>query len=144
MTIEDRNLEPGTKLAARYKGQAHSVLVLKDDEGKLGFELDNGTIYKSLSKAGSDVMNGTACNGWRFWSLEGDLPEKKEAASKEAKGKVVKLIKRVPNQKGVDEGSTKWFCGACMKSFVTDTTDEPDACPQGHPKLAEEEIAVDA
>jgi hypothetical protein len=146
MAIENRNLEAGTKLAARYKGQTHTVLVLKDDEGKLGFELDNGTIYKSLSKAGSAVMNGTACNGWRFWSLEGDLAEKKEQPVKEAKGKgkTVKLIKRVPNQKGVAEGGTKWFCSSCMKSFVTDSADEPDTCPQGHPKLAEQEIGVNA
>ena len=89
-------------------------------------------------------MKGVACNGWRFWSLEGELPEKKEKTTTSGKGKQVKLIKRVPNQKGVDEGQMKWFCSSCMKSFVTDSTDEPDSCPEGHPKLGEAEVAVEA
>src|SRR3546814_1952134 len=39
-------------------------------------------IYKSPSAAGSAVMGGTACNGWRFWSLEGEEAAPKERAPK--------------------------------------------------------------
>jgi hypothetical protein len=72
MAIEDRALKAGDELVARYKGQEYSVLVLGDEEVGLGFELDGPTIYRSLSKAGSAVMNGTACNGWRFWTRKGE------------------------------------------------------------------------
>ena len=84
MAITNRDLPAGTKLVARYKGQTHSVLVVGDGETGFGYELDNATIYKSLSAAGSAVMNGTACNGWRFWSPEGEL---KERPAKEPKAK---------------------------------------------------------
>ena len=141
MAIENRNLEAGTKLAARYKGREHSVLVLIDDAGKPGYELDNVTIYQSLSAAGSAVMGGQACNGWRFWSLADDLPAAKATPEKKGK-KPVKLIRRVPNQKGVDDGQVKWFCSSCMKSFLTEATDEPDTCPQGHPKLADDDLPM--
>lgn len=145
MAIENRELEAGTKLVARYKGAQHTVLVLKDNEGKLGFELDNGTIFRSLSKAGSQVMGGTACNGWRFWTPEGEVPEKAARVATEAptepKAKQVKQIRRVPNQKGVDDGQVKWFCSGCMKSFLTESTAEPEKCPQGHPTLASHDIA---
>jgi len=145
MAIENRELEAGTKLVARYKGTLHTLLVLKDEGGKPGFELDNGTIYRSLSKAGSAVMGGTACNGWRFWTPEGELPEKSARVATEAPtgrtGKQVKLIRRVPNQKGVDDGRVKWFCSGCMKSFLTETMDEPDVCPEGHPRLAIDDLA---
>ena len=140
MTIENRNLEAGTRLAARYKGETHTVLVLLDDEGKPGYELDGGTIYRSLSSAGSAVMNGQACNGWRFWSLEDDLTEKPAKEAKETKAtKSVKLIRKLPNQKGVDEGQTRYFCSGCMASFVTDSKDEPETCPKGHPKVGTED-----
>ena len=144
MPIETRNLEPGTKLAARYKGETYTAEVVQTEDG-IRYQTADGELFKSPSKAGSHVMNGVACNGWRFWSLEGELPQKKERTKEtKAQGKQVKLIKRVPNQKGVDEGQMKWFCSSCMKSFVTDTTDEPGACPEGHPKLGEAEVAVDA
>ena len=144
MPIENRNLEPGTKLAARYKGETHTAEVVQTEDG-IRYRTADGELFKSPSKAGSHVMKGVACNGWRFWSLAEELPEKKERTQEtKAKGKQVKLIRRVPNQKGVDEGQMKWFCSSCMKSFVTDTTDEPETCPEGHPRLGEPEVAVDA
>ena len=141
MAIENRNLEAGTRLAARYKGREHSVLVLIDDQGKPGYEPDDATIHKSLSAAGSAVMGGQACNGWRFWSLADELPAAKTTAEEKGR-KPVKLIRCVPNQKGVDDGQVKWFCSSCMKSFLTETADEPDTCPQGHPKLADDDLPM--
>ena len=144
MPINDRNLDAGTKLTAKYKGQEHSVLVLADDKGALAFELDNGTIFKSLSSAGSAVMGGTACNGWRFWSVEGTEPEpkpKKAETAKNGNGKLVRQLKRVPNQRGVAEGQTKWFCSACQASFLAEIGEEPRACPKGHAREVEDEFA---
>ena len=149
MAIEDRNLGEGTVLVAKYKGKEHRVLVLADADGKLGFELDGKTIFKSLSSAGKDVMGGVACNGWRFWTPEGEVkaaepkPEK-PAKAKATKARTVQLIKKVPNQKGVVEGSTKWFCSGCMKGFVAEGTTVPEACPEGHPKEETADPAVPA
>ena len=84
MAIENRDLAVGTRLVARYKGTTHHATVvrgqLKDgvyvtvtEEGEpntLGYRLDDGRGYKSLSAAGSAIMGGQACNGWRFWSVE--------------------------------------------------------------------------
>ncbi len=41
-------------------------------------------------------------------------------------------FRRVPNQKGVDEGQVRLYCESCQKSF-TALTDQPvDTCPEGH------------
>ena len=144
MPITDRNLGAGTKLVASYRKQQHTVLVLDDGEGNLGFELDGGTIYRSLSKAGSVVMGGVSCNGWRFWSVEGEAvpgAEPKPKATKAKKGAFLRQIRKVPNQKGVPEGSTKFFCSACMKSFLVDGSADPEQCPEGHPREVEDTLA---
>jgi hypothetical protein len=70
VTIENRNLEPGTVLVARYKKQEYRAEVRAGEDGKVLIWWD-GQSFKSLSAAGSAVMGGVACNGWRFWSLEG-------------------------------------------------------------------------
>jgi hypothetical protein len=64
------NLEPGMRLVAKYKGEQHIAEVVEGEEGKVRFRLD-GREFKSPSAAGSAVMGGQACNGWRFWSLAG-------------------------------------------------------------------------
>jgi hypothetical protein len=95
--IEDRNLKPGTVLVARYKKRDHRCEVVKGAEGKVAFRV-NGKEYGSPSAAGSAVMGGTACNGWRFWTPEGaakaahkpttrPTAAKKAAAKPKAKGK---------------------------------------------------------
>jgi len=149
MPVNDRNLQGGEKLVARYKGQEHTVLVLADDKGGLGFELDGSTIYKSLSSAGSAVMGGTACNGWRFWTPEGELKERtpKEPKAKagtakaEKNGRIVKQIKKVANQKTTPVGKVRWFCSACMAGFLHDAGEVPAVCPSGHPAEVEDELA---
>jgi hypothetical protein len=150
MPITNRNLPAGTVLAARYKGQTYRCTVL-ENEGKLAFSLDDNSIHPSPSAAASKVMGGTSANGWRFWSLEGDLPEKPAKEPKAAKAgkaapsvatKMVKTIKKLPNQKGVPEGSTKWFCSGCMKSFVAAGSNMPETCPEGHAREMADEFAV--
>lgn len=39
---------------------------------------------------------------------------------------------RTPNQKGVPEGQTRWYCHDCGKSFLTAAGETPETCPAGH------------
>jgi hypothetical protein len=41
-------------------------------------------------------------------------------------------FKRTPNQRGVSEGQTRWFCAECGESFLAPYGEIPAACPQGH------------
>ena len=43
-----------------------------------------------------------------------------------------RLVYRVPNQKGIAEGQSRWFCQACMKGFVIEGSGQPEVCPEGH------------
>jgi hypothetical protein len=127
MSIEDRNLAPGTKLVARYKGKEYAAEVVKTEEG-VRYRLEDGREFKSPSSAGSAVMGGSACNGWRFWSLAGSEEAKlKKAAKKSGKGKFNPgngLIERM------DDG--RYFCSACQEVFDAPKGVEPQGCPQGH------------
>ena len=42
--------------------------------GKRRYRLTDGREFASPSAAGKAVMGGTACNGWRFWSVAGAEP----------------------------------------------------------------------
>ncbi len=140
MPITNRNLQPGTRLVATYKKIEYSALVLEDGRIRVDSDAADQPEFKSLSAAGSAIMGGIACNGWRFWSVDGDdaggaqraarvATEQIEAAQK-PKGK--KLITRVPNQKGVPDGSLKIWCASCLKSHVIEGDTVPDVCPEGH------------
>ena len=143
MPIENRDLPVGTRLVATYKKQAYVCTVEAEEAGKIAFVLADGKRFKSPSSAASAVMGGSAANGWRFWTVEGDAltantaaPAEKPAKAK--KEKAFKLLRRLPGT-GLDEGQQRFFCAACQKSFVTTET-EPEACPEGHrvddPQLA--------
>ena len=135
MAIEDRNLTVGTRLVASYRKQAHACMVEKRDEGGgVLFVLEDGKRYKSASSAASAVMGGAAVNGWRFWSIQGAEPKGKEGGERpEAQAmKSKRLVYRVPNQKGIAEGQSRWFCRACMKGFVASGDGQPEACPACH------------
>lgn len=139
MAIADRNLEVGTRLVANYKKQAYVCTVEAGAEGKTVFVLD-GKAYSSPSAAGSAVMGGIACNGWRFWSLEGQEAAKAEkAAKREAKARAEKAAKprreRRPRARAfrlferMEDG--RFWCNACMAPFASED-ERPEACPQGH------------
>ena len=132
MALENRNLEAGTRLVARYKGQTYSAEVVQTEEG-LRYRLEDGKEFKSPSSAGSAVMGGVACNGWRFWSLAptGETPAPAAEPAKKGKAKF-RTIKKVPNQQGLEEGQVRYWCSACIKSFVVEGVEEPEACPEGH------------
>ncbi len=86
MPIEDRKLEAGTRLVARYKKQDRTCEVVETTEG-LRYRLDDGTEHRSPSSAGKAAMDGVACNGWRFWSVEGTEKPKREPKAKADKPK---------------------------------------------------------
>jgi hypothetical protein len=77
MSIEDRNLKPGTVLKATYRKKEYRCDVAKGEGDKLVYRV-SGKEYTSPSAAGSAVMGGVACNGWRFWTVEGTEKPKRE------------------------------------------------------------------
>jgi rubrerythrin len=83
------------------------------------------------------AITGHACDGWVFWSVETATatPAPQPTETKDAEeehGPAKKRIFRLPNQKGVPEGQTRWYCHDCGKSFMVATGETPQACPQGH------------
>ncbi len=126
MSIENRDLKAGTKLVARYKGQQHTAEVGETEAG-VRYRLEDGREFKSPSSAGSAIMGGTACNGWRFWSLAGEADTATEAPKKKTKRGAnpgAGLMQRM------EDG--RYFCSACMEAFDAPAGVEPLGCPQGH------------
>ena len=143
MPIENRELTAGTRLVARYKKQEYSATVVEGEEGGLRYRLEDGREFKSPSAAGSAVMGGVACNGWRFWSLagEGNAPapkKERKAPAPKAAPKAKKPaskpqgFQRLANGEGAAEGTAKFFCDACMEAFEAPVDSEPTVCPKGH------------
>jgi hypothetical protein len=130
MPLENRNLEPGTVLVARYKKQDRTCEVVKTEEG-LRYRLDDGTEHKSPSSAGKAAMGGVACNGWRYWSLQGaEKPARAAKPKAETKPKAATEGKK-PGKRTKAKGARKpkaarmaskgdaYGCGACGESFPT-------------------------
>ena len=148
MPIENRALTAGTILVAKYKKETRTCEIVEEG-GETRFKLPGDEkLYKSPSAAASAVMGGIAANGWKFWSVEGEAapasetpPRSARAATSPAKPTMIRLIRKTPNQRGVPEGSTKWFCSSCMKSFVGPAAPDPTGCPEGHPAQAADELA---
>ena len=69
MAIENRTLEAGTKLIAKYKKEEYRAEVVAGEEGKVKYRLTDEREFKSLSSAGT-AITGKACNGWAFWSID--------------------------------------------------------------------------
>jgi len=133
MALENRNLEAGTRLVARYKGQTYSAEVVQTEEG-LRYRLEDGRDFKSPSSAGSAVMGGVACNGWRFWSLEGREPARKEAEEKpKAKGKT-----KAKNKTKVE----RFSCERCGLTYPTAERAADCPCGEGEAQEAPAEEAI--
>ena len=124
-------------------------LVLEGENKVLRYRLADGREFKSPSAAGM-AITGHACDGWVFWSVQAaetaPVPATESAAdvvTTEPETPVVattaaepapakKRIFRLPNQKGVPEGQTRWYCYECGKGFLVQGADIPANCPQGH------------
>ena len=74
MAIENRNLEPGTKLIARYKKEEYRAEVVSGEEGRILYRLADGREFKSPSAAATAITS-KAANGWNFWSVDTDDDE---------------------------------------------------------------------
>ena len=77
-------LPAGTKLTGKYKGADYQAEVVKGEGGTLGYRLADGREFGSPSAAGAALMGGTACNGWRFWSVVPPATKRKQSAAKPA------------------------------------------------------------
>ena len=144
MAIENRNLEAGTRLIAKYKKEEYRAEVIAGELGKVKYRLADGKEFKSPSSAGT-AITGKACNGWAFWSVEPDgaPSETEQPETQEEQGEHLEEtdtgeqtptagFKRVPNQKGVEEGEIRLYCDACQTSFTSLADQLVNTCPAGH------------
>ena len=161
MPIENRNLAVGTKLVTKYKKETYHAEVVEGQEGKVRYRLEDGREFKSPSAAGTAITN-KACNGWAFWSVvqeagdgtaedavesypwandTAEVAEQEAMAEETAQGTTgqpATSFRRVPNQRGVTEGSVRLYCDTCKQSFTAQESQQPDSCPEGHrPDVAE-------
>ena len=125
MPIENRDLQVGTRLVARYKKQEYSATVVEGEKGGLRYRLEDGQEFKRLSAAGSAIMGGVACNGWRFWSVAGS-----EEAKPKQRGRRGKKANPGANLTPLEDG--RWFCSTCQEAFPVQAGFEPEECPKGH------------
>ncbi|MDP9236373.1 MAG: hypothetical protein M3P30_03075 [Chloroflexota bacterium] len=122
MPLENRNLEPGTVLSARYKKKERTCEVVQTDDG-LRYKLDDGSEHKSPSSAGKATMGGVACNGWRFWSIQGTGPApraNKPKAAKEPKTKAPAKAKKGAKAKSKKAKGAAKPKGKAMRARATD------------------------
>ena len=128
--------------------------VIAGDEGKVKYRLADGREFKSPSSAAT-AITGKAANGWSFWSVEADgaQTEPQELESPEGEGSdgtetqeqpPIPGFRRVPNQKGVEDGEVRWYCDACHKSFTAPVGETPESCPEGHGPDAGRQEAAEA
>ena len=142
MPIENRHLEPGTKLIAKYRKETYHAVVVTGEGGKVLYQLPDGKEYKSTSALGT-AITGKSCNGWAFWSVDAGEPTELEAApeqptEEETTGEPTEQepeppislgFRRVPNQKGVDPGQVRLYCNSCHNSFIVPQSKNPTECP---------------
>ena len=128
MPLENRNLEPGVRLVARYKKEEYRAEVVAGEGDKTLIRLEDGREFTSVSAAGSAVMGGVACNGWRFWSLEG---------AEGAKPKAPKQAKSKAKGKKDGEAEERVACGTCGEEFPS-AAEAAEHVAQEHP-VAEEQ-----
>jgi hypothetical protein len=134
MSIEKRDLPVGTRLVGRHKKQEYRATVVEGEAGGLRYRLEDGREFRSLSSAGSAVMGGISCNGWRFWSVAdgGEAPPAKPGRKSARRHAKTGLFERLPDEEGLPEGMARYFCTACMDGFLAPADQQPSECPQGH------------
>lgn len=121
MPITSRDLPVGRRLVGRYKGKDYicEVVATGDPASPVAYRVGDQT-FKSPSSAGGHVV-GTACNGWRFWSLEGEAPAIRKPATAKApakkKGGAKKSAKKKANGKA--PAKDEYGCGLCSETFTT-------------------------
>ena len=113
-------LAAGTVLVAKYKGTEYRATVVAGEDGRRRFRLADGQEFKSPSSAGSAVMGGVACNGWRFWGLDdGSAATAKPRGSKQPGAKPAKQPAAKHAATKVPAKSERPRCERCGKTFVS-------------------------
>lgn len=162
--ITNRDLAPGTVLVARYRSQVYRLRY--QDEAFVFIEPESfsAKLFRSPSAAGREVT-GSATNGWRFFQLDDGSEPARTPRTRKAKSAVqiddetakaavgavrakkatqgkpverVRMVQRMPNQKGAAEGMTRYYCSWEADGFQHPTGQTFDACPQcGRPVVDE-------
>jgi hypothetical protein len=81
-------------------------------------------------------LGGKACNGWKFWSLAGEIETTPAKAKKPSKTKLV-TFERMDD---AADGQARFYCTACADAFVAPADITPIGCPKGH--TADEQAAA--
>ena len=63
---------------------------------------------------------------------QGSTPVVAPAQAAVGSVQVKKGFFRTPNQRGVPEGQTRWYCHDCGGSFLSTVGETPETCPKGH------------
>ena len=116
---ERKSIAAGQTLVAKYKGTEYRLAVTALEDGALRYDLADGRTFRSLSAAGSAIMLGVSCNGWRFFSVEGTSPSPTKAATRAVK----RSTAAVPEAAGTDAEDAptpkpRPQCARCGKTFV--------------------------
>lgn len=156
MPIENRKLKAGTMLVAHYKGKDHKCEVISTPDGTRYRLIGSNKQYKSPSAAGTAVMGGIACNGWRFWSTAADAKAAKTAAADAAASKPAKSDRKSRQKKngtgptGPGNGADfqrlpdgRVWCQSCAGAFECPADVEPQGCPEGHQRPVAEEVTAE-
>lgn len=145
MALTNRMLQRGERLAANYRGRTHYVEVVESDGNGNAFRLDTGDVFTSLSAAGSLVMGGISCNGWRFWSRVDDLRPPRHVAGRPAPA--IQRPRPQPNRNlrpipSVSGKAPAWWCSTCLAPFAHQEPGAPSQCPEGHPERTTTQVEV--
>src|SRR5436309_14276359 len=129
MAIQDRNLNVGTKLHARYKEQTYSAEVVLNPEATgdrpIAYKVEGKErLFKSPSAAGTAVT-GLACNGWAFWSVGDGAESTGPVTSTKARPPARSTITPAPKPQGKRRGRK----GQTAEPPTSDGSETADAPP---------------
>ena len=104
-----------------YYGQQAKNFLIRNPNNTVAYFRDFlGKEFKSISSAGSEVMGGIACNGWRFWSVEGqnETPAPYETSKPKPAKPVKKPAAKAPAKRPAAAGKK-----------AGEVTDQPPVAP---------------
>ena len=72
--IENKIIEPGTRLSKTYKGVEHDAVITH--EGSIKMELDGKELFFISPSAAAVAASKNAQNGWTWWNVDGQSKER--------------------------------------------------------------------
>jgi hypothetical protein len=88
----EQGVDGGDTTDGSIQGKEHACEVVRTKDG-LRYRLKDGKEFNSPSSAGMQITGGIAVNGWRFWSVEGDLKTRPDKGQKLTKSRTKKAVK---------------------------------------------------